>query len=229
MKLHKDILNISFRHKYQISKIFKNILGLCNIDHFSLDLVNPEGEMIFFSGTPSHGYEICKRGYGQYDGIISPENYENYEFYWWENTYHKKFANKIIEIREGMLGLRNGFMLVRKWNNFYLIYSFATKSRDLQFQSMIVNNINKLLEMGDFCYMEMREAYSDYSGNYDPPIIKQFYPFEGGKPPSRYTNDYLLSKKGSTVEIPGKERIEYEKDQKIILIDFKRKIRLPNE
>lgn len=190
MKLHQDVLTISFKHRYQIRSIFKEILGLCGIQHFSLDLVTPSSEMLFFSGTPSHGYEICKRGYGQYDGIISPEYYENFEFYWWKNASHRAFADRIAAIREGVLELKHGFMLVRKWNDFHLIYSFATKSRDPHFQSMVVNNINKLLKMGDFAYMEMREAYAEYCGNYNPPIIEKFYGFEGGIPPARYTKDY---------------------------------------
>lgn len=226
MKFHKEVLNISFRHKYQIKKVFKNILGLYNIDHFSLDLVMPSGEMVFFSGTPSHCYEICRRGYGQYDGIISPDNYENYEFYWWENTYHEKFSDKITQIREGVLGLKNGFMMVRKWNDFYFIYSFATKHRDLKFQSMIVNNINKLLEIGDFCYTEIRQIYAEYTGDLEPPGIEKFYPFEGGRPPPRYTENFLLK---NEVLINGKtqESIMQPNDAgKIIVVDFKNKIRI---
>lgn len=193
MKLHQDILNVSFRHRYQIRSTFKEILGLCGIQHFSLDLVTPDNTMIFFSSTPTHGYEICKRGYGQYDGIISPEYYEQFEFYWWENASHKAFSDKITAIREGVLGLKHGFMLVRKWNNFHLIYSFATRSKDPHFQSMVVNNVNELLKMGDFAYMEMRQAYADYCVQYDPPIIERFYRFEGGPPPARYTNNYKLA------------------------------------
>ncbi len=196
MRLHKDILTISFKHRYQIRSVFKEILGLCDIQHFSLDLVTPSSEMLFFSSTPSHGYEICKRGYGQYDGIISPGYYENFEFYWWENTSHKAFSDKIAAIREGILGLRHGFMLVRKWNDFHLIYSFATKSKDHHFQSMVLNNVNELLKMGDFAYMEMREAYAGYCGEYTPPSIEQFYGFKGGMPPARYTKDYKQNPTG---------------------------------
>src|SRR5262245_38660084 len=111
--LHKDVLNISFMHYYQIKKVFSDILGLDGIEHFSLDLVNPSGEMLFISGTPQHAFEICSRGLGKYDGIISPAYYENFEFYWWNDAAHKAYAQKIKNIREGYLGLRNGFMLVR--------------------------------------------------------------------------------------------------------------------
>ena len=58
--LHPDIHTISYKHRYQIKKIFGEILGTDGVSHFSLDLVRPDGEMIFFSSTPAHGFEICR-------------------------------------------------------------------------------------------------------------------------------------------------------------------------
>ncbi len=224
--LHKDILTISFRHRYQISKTFNELLGINGIDHFSLDLVRPDSEMVFFSGTPSHGYEICKQGYGSYDGIISPEYYENFEFYWWKDAYHKAYADKIAAIREGVLGLKHGFMLVRKWNDFYLIYSFATKSDDPHFQSVVINNINQFLRMGDYAYTEMREIYTDYCNRYEPPVIEKFYSFEGGEPPARYTKSYKLNRNGILMpENPDNLMLQTNLSN-IIQLDFKYKTKL---
>jgi len=198
--LHSDVLNISFRHLYQIKSVFGEILGIDGIEHFSLDLVNPDGEMLFFSGTPQHAFEICHRGLGKYDGIISPTYYENYEFYWWSEAAHKAYSDEIKKIREGYLGLKHGFMLVRKWNNFHLIYSFATKRSDPHFQSMVINKINSFLKMGDYAYSRMSETYAIYTGNYEPPLIKEFYSFEGGKPPARHTKDFTLAVKSEVAE-----------------------------
>ena len=191
--LHKDVLDISYQHQYKIRSVFKEILGIHDIDHFSLDLVRPDGEMIFFSGTPSHAYEICKRGYGAYDGIISPDYYKNYEFYWWKDAAHKAYANKIDTIRSEVLGLKHGFMLVRKWDDFHLIYSFATKNGSLDFQTNVINQINVFLKIGDWAYNEMQETYSEYTGNNEPPKIESFFTFEGGAPPARYTANYQLN------------------------------------
>jgi hypothetical protein len=190
MLLHQDVLYVSFKHHHVIKTVFSDILGLEGIEHFSLDLVNPDGEMIFFSGTPQHAYEICRRGLGKYDGIISPDYYRNFEFYWWTDAAHKAYANQIRNIREGLLRLKHGFMLVRKWDDFHLIYSFATKQKDSAFQSHVINKINFFLQMGDYAYSKMRELYSYYSGEYEPPIIEKFCPFEGGNPPSRYSKKY---------------------------------------
>ena len=193
--LHGDILTISYKHRYEIQRIFKEIIGLYGISHFSLDLVRPDGEMIFFSSTPSHGYEVCSRGYGPYDGAISPNYYCNFEFYWWRNAVHKAYDEEINYIREIIHGFKHGFMLVRKWDNFYLIYSFATRSNHPAFSSIIVNNLNELLAKGDNIYTAMRDTYGEYAGTYVPPTIDKFYPFQGGKPVARYSSAIVLPSK----------------------------------
>ena len=197
--LHRDVLNISYKHRYEIKKVFKEILGIYGIDHFSLDLVRPDGEMIFLSATPSHGYEICKRGWGKYDGVISPEYYENFEFYWWKDARHKRYGQEINYIRNIKHKFKHGFMLVRKVDDFYLIYSFATKSCDPNFPSVIINKLNELFGAGDYIYNEMREIYAEYTGIWAPPLIEKFYPFHGGKPMARYTNNYQKTDSGILV------------------------------
>jgi len=175
----------------EINRCFKDILGLNGIDHFSLDLVNPAGEMTFFSSTPAHAYEICHRGLAPYDGIISPQHYENNEFYWWESAHHKAFSKKIQDIRQNVLKLKNGFMLVRQWDNYYIIYSFATKAKTtkVELNSFIVNNLNKYLEMGDYAFNNLRHLYAEYLDK-ETPKINQFFGFKGGKPVPRYTHHH---------------------------------------
>ena len=194
--LHQDVLQISYKHRYEIKKVFKEILGLYNIDHFALDLVRPDGEMIFLSATPSHGYEICKRGWGKFDGIIAPEYYENYEFYWWKDARHKDYAKEINYIRHVKHQFTHGFMLVRKLDDFYFVYSFATKNSDPYFPSLIVNKLNELFGVGDYIYNEMRETYAEYTGIWTPPLIEEFYPFQGGKPAPRYSKYYKKTEAG---------------------------------
>lgn len=189
MRIKDDAPFASFKFSHEIERCFKDILGLNSIDHFSLDLVNQQGEMTFFSSTPAHAYEICSRGLAPYDGIISPQQYEKNESYWWESAHHKAYSKQIKDIRQHVLKLRHGFMLVRKWDNFHIIYSFATKSRNIDFDNYVVNNINAFLEMGDFAYNGLRDLYAEYLDT-ETPKIKQFFAFHGGKPIPRHTNEH---------------------------------------
>lgn len=180
--LHPDILTISYRHRYEIKKSFKDILSYFNIDHFSLDLISPNGEMLFFSGTPSHGYELCARGYSAYDATVAPENYKNREFYWWDEVSQQKYSSEINYYRKVRYGFNRGFMMVRHWDGFYFIYSFAARDKSDQFMDRVTSEINELFEAGDQVYNAMRNVYYEYTGDLEPPVIDKFYPFKGGEP-----------------------------------------------
>ena len=193
--LHPEVLTISYKHRYEINKRFKEILGFLQIDHFSLDLVRPDGLMIFLSGTPSHGYEVCSKGYGAHDATISANYYEHNEFYWWHDVEYGFYEKEIQYIREVKHGFCYGFMMVRRWNDFYLIYSFATVQRSRRFLQRVEDSIDVLFEMGDHVYNSMRELYSEYTEDMVPPLIDKFYPFEGGEPKARYSN-YQQAKSG---------------------------------
>lgn len=193
--LHKDALKISYQHRYKIKTVFKEVLGIYDIHHFSLDLIDPSGKMVFLSANPSHGYEICARGYVPFYGPILPDYYQTYEFYWWRDVRHKAYAEQIEHIHSKH-GFRHGFMMVRHWNDFYLVYSYATRSDDLHFTSLVVNKLNELFGLGDHIYNEMRQVYSEYTEEARPPYIDRFYPFQGGVPMARYSDDYVRSESG---------------------------------
>jgi hypothetical protein len=166
--------------------------------------------------------------------LFPPEFYESHEFYWWEDASHKKYAEKIKQIREGILNLKNGFMLVRNIDNFHILYSFATKSFKQDFNISVLTNLNKFLEMGDYAYMEMRELYWNYCTHYEPPIIEKFYPFNGEKPLPRYTKKFItnmnnghgekLLENNPSIILMKNDQIEIpQQKSNIIYVDFKRR------
>jgi hypothetical protein len=88
------------------------------------------------------------------------------------------------------------FELETKHDDFYLVYSYATRSDDLHFTSLVVNKLNELFGLGDHIYNEMRQVYSEYTEEARPPYIDRFYPFQGGVPMARYSDDYVRSESG---------------------------------
>jgi hypothetical protein len=97
-------------------------------------------------------------------------------------------------------------MLVRHWNNFYIIYSFATHRKNSDFQSMVVNNLNQFLEIGDYVYSNLRDEYTKYCFNFEPPIIEKFYPFVGGTPMPRYTKNYKEPDRNNVIFVDFKNK-----------------------
>ena len=171
VKLFPDVVYISFRHRKEISRIFNDVLGLHDIDHISIDIIDTDNTLVYFSTTPSMGYNLITGNLWPYDGSISPTYFGSYPFYYWDQTYHQKYFHHIKKIKETDYGFAFGFTLVRKIAGFHILYSFATRNNDPEKKLLFLSNTSDLLKIGDFCYKSIRDIYACYCDPKSPPIM----------------------------------------------------------
>tara|TARA_R110000868_G_scaffold134834_1_gene347075 strand:- start:1525 stop:1878 length:354 start_codon:yes stop_codon:yes gene_type:complete len=91
VKFNDDVLRLSFENLFNIKKAYKEILGLNDIDHVSINIVNQNNEMTIISLNPAIAYSIISDGSYIYNGSISPDFYMNKNFYTWEEAYDPNF------------------------------------------------------------------------------------------------------------------------------------------
>lgn len=168
-KIHQKSQTISIENYWQIKKVFKEIIGLNYIDHFSIGIVDPDHNRVNISYTPSILYNACAEGWLRFNGALSRTYYEIFDMFVWDHCYDKRFFNKIKFLMEQRYGLTIGISLVKKINNFHLVYCFGTKQdKHLLFDS-IAENKKHFLAMGDHCYHLIKNIYIDYCHDYDLP------------------------------------------------------------
>lgn len=170
-KLHKDILLISPLNYAKIRKAYRQVLGLNAIDHLSINVVNPSGEIVFLSSTPATGQNVCGSDLWRHDFSIYPEMYENKKFYWWDECYAKGMKKILKFEKETKNNLSCGFICTRKVEDFHLMYSFATREPDPGIRDSITEYQNAFVDMGDHCYGLVRDIYERYSSGYNPPLL----------------------------------------------------------
>lgn len=180
--INPEMVMLSFKHKKEIMDVFNDVLGLCCLDHVSVDVCSCDNQYAYFSTQPSLGFNLVAHDLWQYDGSISPTIFKHHSFYWWENAYHPMYKNKLKNIKEIEYKYTLGCILVRKINNYYIIYSFGTKNNIRESKKYFFNNLNKLLKIGDYCFNRIRPIYQMYYNKHDCPIIKKFFPYQRGKP-----------------------------------------------
>jgi hypothetical protein len=172
-KLHKDIMKMSFENYWKIKKAYKEIIGLSNIDHFSISIVDKNYQMSILSFTPAIMYNACAEGWYIYNGSLSKTFYENLDMFVWDQCYDKRFYNRIKFLVEQRYGLNIGVSLVRKINGFHIIYCFGTKGNAETFLQEISPSKEYFLNIGDHCYNLLKTIYQQYSVDEDAPDIKK--------------------------------------------------------
>lgn len=172
-RLHKDALLMSFQNQWQIRQAYKEIIGLNDVDHFSINIVSPNGEMSIISYNPSIVYKIFKDGTYLYNGTISPTYYENLDFYSWDQCYDKRFYSQVKLSLQTKNGIDTGINLIHREFGFNILFSFASKRKRNDLFSNAAENNKEFLKMGFHSLDLIKGIYSQYYESNEMLLIKQ--------------------------------------------------------
>ena len=168
---------MSFQHSYKLKKIYSDIIGRLGVDHFSINAVSKDTGMLIFSKAPSFGYNLYKNKSGIIlDTAISPTFYENLEYYFWDDCYPISLYKRIIKIKEQKHNFTKGVVFVRKIQEIYFLYSFATKGDALAFIHNAKRFKELFFQMGDYCLNRLLPIYEMYVEHTLDDILKFFKP-----------------------------------------------------
>ena len=172
-RLHKDALLMSFENQWNIRQAYKEIIGLNDIDHLSINIVSPNGEMSIISYNPSIVYKIFKDGTYLYNGTISPTYYEKLDFYAWDQCYDKRFYSKVKLSLQTKNGIDSGVNLIHRAFGFNILFSFASKRKNSDLFLNAAENNKEFLKMGFHCLDLIKGIYSQYYDSNEMLLIKQ--------------------------------------------------------
>lgn len=164
-RLHKHALLMSFEHQWRIRQIYKEIIGLNEIDHFSINIVDPNGEMSIISFNPSIIYKIFQDGTYLYNGSISPTYYEKLDFYTWEQCYDKRFFIETKNSLQTKNGIDTGIVMIHREYDFNILFSFASKRKNGDLLSNSIENSQEYLKIGFYCFDLIKNIYLQYYEN----------------------------------------------------------------
>lgn len=170
--LHKDALLMSFENQWCIRQAYKEIIGLNDIDHLSINIVSPNGEMSIISYNPSIVYKIFKDGTYLYNGTISPTYYEKLDFYAWDQCYDKRFFSEVKLSLQTKNGIDAGVNLIHRAFGFNILFSFASKRKNSDLFFNVVENNKEFLKMGFHCLELIKGIYSQYYDGNEIFLIK---------------------------------------------------------
>ena len=160
--LHEDILDILFNHKEEIYKKLIDLRGTFLIDHIAIKIIDPNKKILIFSITPSVEYNLLVQGLWKFDKSFSIKFQNSNYFYAWEKAYSKQYFNEIKYIKEHKHGFTLGFNTSKKIGAFNLIYSYATRSKNIDLLDYYRNHTNELLGLGDYSYKLIHNIYANY-------------------------------------------------------------------
>lgn len=183
VKFHPDVLTIPFSHKKEQSRIFRDVVGLCGVTYISVELINPSGEYLFFSSLNAVNFNVISQHLWPYDGSMSLTFIKNESQFFWKDTFHPIYKHQLYQVKQQAFGFKWALSLVRKLQDFYVVYGFASQAACLSSEGVAFSN--ELLRLGDYCYRQIRPIYQLYLNHEEAPLLKCFIPYESGEPKNK--------------------------------------------
>ncbi len=156
---HLNAETLLFKHKRVALGVFRDVIGINEIDHISIACINMNDEVIFISHTPSIEYNLITSGLWVYDMAYHFDFYKNNNNQYWDQLYHHTKLAELTNIKQTTHQFSSGFSIPIKQDNCHLIYSFATKSKDAHSKSFFCDKQDELVKIGHYCFHKLATIF----------------------------------------------------------------------
>jgi hypothetical protein len=154
---HPFAENVLFKYKRETLNVFSDVIGLFEIDHLSICCINHNNEAIFLSHTPAIEYQLITSKLWPYDLMHEINFYKQEQHKLWSDLYHVDKYFQLNTIKQAKHGFLSGFSMAIKQESYYLIYSFATRSPEVNPQIFFLKKYSQLRKMGDYCFHQLSD------------------------------------------------------------------------
>ena len=163
-KIHLLAKECLFGNKRATSSVFRDVIGLYELDHVAIAAVNKKQEIIFLSHTPSMEYNLITSDLWRYDGSYLPSFYGEPDCVEWRALYDSSHFHELTHIKQVKTGFTEGISVSVKHEDIHLIFSFATKSKDASAEDTLYHQQKQLTQIGWYCFQRFTDILASYLG-----------------------------------------------------------------
>ena len=148
---HPRLLDMLFACKSNISLIFKDVLGLHEINHISVTRIDHNQEILIFSSTPAMEYNLFTGNLWTFDNTWNPAWFQLCTRALWETLYHPEHYDELYYSRQIKHHFSAGLSLAVFEDNAHYIYSLASSMPAPQGLEIFMNNQDDFGKIGKYC------------------------------------------------------------------------------
>ena len=149
--LHPQLLEFLFAFKSKVSAVFKDVLGIHEIDHLAITRINKHNELLILSSSPSMEYNLFSSSLWQYD--------HSYDLQWvklgtqayWQTLYEQTRYDELYYLKQIKNALPIGLSLAAKLNDDHVIYSLASKKSCPHTHELFATQQEDFYKIGQYC------------------------------------------------------------------------------
>ena len=148
---HSNFFDTLFAYKGKVSSVFKDVLGLYEINHIAISHINNNLELLSFSSTPSLEFNLFNSNLWRYDKTYQPNWYSSCTLSPWQSLYASERYDELYYLKQIKHHFPLGISIAVKLANCHVIYSIASHTGCQHAREAFENQHDNFYKIGQYC------------------------------------------------------------------------------
>ncbi|CEK11750.1 hypothetical protein [Legionella hackeliae] len=148
---HPKFLELLFAFRSELFSIFRDVLGLHEINHIAISRVSEQGELITFSSTPALEFNLFSNRLWYFDKSYHPTWFRQCTQNEWPTLYVPRRYDELYYSKQIKHQYPLGLSLSTQLNDVFFIYSLASHSSSLVARELFTTHVDDFYKIGEYC------------------------------------------------------------------------------
>lgn len=159
---HPFFLEALFTFKCKVSNIFREILGLHEINHIAITRINAKQEILTFSSTPALEFNLFNTNLWHFDKTYQKNWFQTLSQATWHSLYTAERYDELYYLKQIKHNYSLGYSLSARIEDIFFIYSFASMQFSSSTKEQFANNPDNFYKMGQYCTNQLIPLFTHY-------------------------------------------------------------------
>lgn len=148
---HPQYLEILFAYKSKVGSVFKDVLGLYEIDHFAISYIDHQQELLTLSSTPALEFNLFSSNLWRFDKTYQTSWYSLCTASPWQSLYAPEHYHDLYYLKQAKHHYPTALSLSVKYPNAQVIYSIASHKECQQTHELFTHQREDFYRIGEYC------------------------------------------------------------------------------
>ena len=162
---HTHFLKTLFAYQSKVGQVFKDVLGLCEINHIAISHIDSDHKLLAFSSTPSLEFNLFHSRFWRFDRTYQPNWYALCALSPWQSLYTPKHFDALYYLKQIKHQYPLGFSFAVKRSTSHLIYSIASHNDGSHAREQFTNHQEDFYKIGTYCSNSLLPLFDECRSN----------------------------------------------------------------
>jgi hypothetical protein len=151
LTLHPHLLEALFAFKNKVSAVFRDVLGIHEINHIAITRINSNHQLSTFSSTPAMEFNLFSSALWRFDDSYNPQWFNLCTQNYWEKLYDQARYDELYYIKQIKHAFPIGLSMAAQLDDNKVIYSLASHKSCAHTRELFSTQQEDFYKIGQYC------------------------------------------------------------------------------